>query len=39
MKAAGIIVSGTALWGSLSLGMEIAAMNTWLVKAFASGKK
>ena len=39
MKAAGIIVGGTALLGPLGLGAGIAAMNAWLVKAFASGKK
>lgn len=39
MKVAGIIVGGTALLGPLGLGAGIAALNAWLVKAFASGKK
>ena len=39
MKAAGVIVGGTALLGPLGLGMGIAAINAWLVKAFASSKK
>ena len=39
MKAAGIIVGGTALLGPLGLGAGIAAMNAWLVNAFVSGKK
>ena len=36
MKAAGVIVGGTALLGPLGLGAGIAAINAWLVKAFAS---
>ena len=39
MKAAGVIVGGTALLGPLGLGAGIAAINAWLVKAFASSKK
>ena len=39
MKAAGVIVGGTALLGPLGLGMGIAAINAWLVKAFASSEK
>ena len=39
MKAAGVIVGGTALLGPLGLGTGIAAINAWLVKAFASSKK
>lgn len=39
MKAAGIIIGGTALLGPLGLGTGIAAMSAWLVKVFASGKK
>lgn len=39
MKAAGIIVGGTALLGPFGLGAGIATMSAWLVKVFASGKK
>ena len=39
IKAAGIIVGGAAIWGPLGLGVGITAMNAWLAKVFASGKK
>lgn len=39
VKAAGIIVGGTALLGPLGLGVGITAMNAWLAKVFTSGKK
>ena len=39
IKAAGVIVGGTALLGPLGLGTGIAAINAWLVKTFASSKK
>ena len=39
MKAAGLIVGGAAAFGSLGIGAGIATMNTWLIKAFATGKK
>ncbi len=39
MKAAGLIVGGTAILGSLGIGAGITAMSSWLVKAFTSGKK
>lgn len=39
MKAAGLIVGGAAAFGSLGIGAGIVAMNAWLIKAFATGKK
>ena len=39
MKAAGVIVGGAALLGPLGIGAGIAAINAWLIKAFASGTK
>ena len=39
IKTAGMIAGVTALLGPLGLGAGIAAMNAWVVKAFASGKK
>lgn len=39
IKAAGIIVGGTALLRPLGLEVGITTMNTWLIKAFTSGKK
>lgn len=39
MKAAGVIVGGAAMLGSLGLGAGIAAINAWLVKVFVSGQK
>lgn len=39
MKAAGLIAGGAAIFGSLGIGAGITAMNAWLIKAFATGKK
>lgn len=39
MKAAGLIVGGAAVFGPLGIGAGIVAMNAWLIKAFATGKK
>ena len=39
MKAAGLILGGTAILGPLGIGAGITAMSSWLVKAFTSGKK
>jgi len=38
MKAAGLIVGGAAILGSLGISTGIAAMSTWLIKAFTTGK-
>ncbi|MDE6994771.1 MAG: helix-turn-helix domain-containing protein [Lachnospiraceae bacterium] len=39
MRVAGLIVGGAAAFGPLGIGVGIATMNAWLMKAFVTGKK